>query len=94
MHAMAHIISLSCSGSHPLGPRQVLPRGVGLCAIVGCSQTQFQLEGGGAHHRRRCGIVVHNTCAQERSWFVEDDLGVHTRNYTILFRFYQEAEQL
>jgi hypothetical protein len=38
----------------------------------------FQLEGGGAHSCRGCGIVVHNTCAQERSWFVEDDLQVAT----------------
>jgi hypothetical protein len=58
--------------------RPKAPPRVGLCAIAGCSQTLFQLEGGGAHHCRRCGIVVHNTSAQERSWFVEDDLGVAT----------------
>jgi hypothetical protein len=62
-------------GTIPDGPDPPL---VGLCAIAGCRQTQFQLEGGGAHHCSRCGIVVHNTCAQERSWFVEDDLGVAT----------------
>jgi hypothetical protein len=48
----------------------------GLRAIAGCSQTQFLFESGGAHHSRRSEIVVHNTCAQERLWFVEDDLGV------------------
>jgi hypothetical protein len=26
---------------------------------------------------QECEIVVHNTCAQDRSWLVEDDLGVH-----------------
>jgi hypothetical protein len=35
------------------------PPQVGLCAIAGCSHTQFQLEGGGAHHGRRFGILVH-----------------------------------
>jgi hypothetical protein len=44
------------------------PPRVGICAIAGCSQTQFQLEGGGSHHCHRCGIVVHNT---ERSWFAD-----------------------
>jgi hypothetical protein len=42
-----YLRSIRNRGIIPDGPKPT-PR-VGLCAITGCSQTQFQLEGGGAH---------------------------------------------
>ena len=44
-----------------------VPGPLGLCACAGCT-TELEL---GRHRCARCNIVIHNSCAEDRNWYME-----------------------
>ena len=65
-------------GNNRIGrkPVQIQPDGVGRrgrCALPDCQLPTCQLEGGGSHRCRRCGIPVHNPCVEKHGLRDDDD---------------------